>query len=165
MSAPAPCPSLVPASQTPTLGQRDKTHESGTTRGTENGTPSLRALADNILERNKLGQRVGKRVGQNLKSCPTTTIPVGQENNHLDPCQQRIYNPQKPLVPLFQSGGLGQRDSSGLPAGCPLDGWPFPETGCRFHPKLLARMMAEGTLPLPGGGCPLRRVCRLGRPD
>ena len=165
MSAPAPCPSLVPASQTPTPGQRDKTPESGTGRGTENGTKSLRALADNILERNKLGQRVGKRVGQNPKSCPTTTIPVGQENNHLDPCQQRIYNPQKPLVPLFQSGGLGQRDSDGLPAGCPLaTGGPVPAE-CRFEARFFARMVAEGTLPIPDGGCPLLKVCKLGRPD
>jgi hypothetical protein len=161
MSAPAPCPSLVPASQTPTLGQRDKTHESGTTRGTENGTPSLRALADNILERNKLGQRVGKRVGQEPVFCPTMDTVVGQQTHHLKPSQQRVSTPKNPLVPLFQSGGLGQRDSDALPAGCPLDGWPFPETGCRFHRRIFERLTAEGVLPA-GGPCPLRRVCKLG---
>jgi hypothetical protein len=162
MSAPTPCPSPVPASQTPTPGQRDKTLNSGTARGTENGTKSLKDLANNILERNRPGQRAGQRAGQSPISCPTATMPVGQENNQLNPYQQRIYNPQKPPVPLFQSVGLGQRDSSGLPAGCPLDGSTFPETGCRFHRRLFARLVAEGALPT-GGPCPLRRVCKLER--
>jgi hypothetical protein len=52
--------------------------------------------------------------------------------------------------------------SADLPEACPLLGGPHP-AGCRFHPKLLARLVAEGALPLPGGRCPLRAVCRLGR--
>jgi hypothetical protein len=51
-----------------------------------------------------------------------------------------------------------------LPRGCPLTGAPFPATGCRFHRRLFARLVAEGALPT-GGPCPLRRVCKLGRPD
>jgi hypothetical protein len=46
-----------------------------------------------------------------------------------------------------------------LPEGCPLLGGPVP-AGCRFEAKLLRRMMAEGALPLPGGRCPLRQVCK-----
>lgn len=49
-----------------------------------------------------------------------------------------------------------------LPVGCPLRGdGPHP-SGCCFHPKLLARLLAEGALPLPGGRCPLRGVCKVG---
>jgi hypothetical protein len=47
-----------------------------------------------------------------------------------------------------------------LPAGCPLLGDPVP-AGCRFDPRCLRRMVSEETLPLPGGGCPLRHVCGL----
>ncbi len=47
-----------------------------------------------------------------------------------------------------------------LPRGCPLLGGPHP-AGCRFHPKLLARLLSEGAMPLPGGRCPLRRLCRV----
>jgi len=133
MSAPAPCPGLVPASHPYTLGQRDKTQNPGTDRGTASGTASLKSLADSVLERNKLGQRVGKRVGQSPNSCPTQGTPVGQ------------------------------RGSDGLPDGCPLTGAPFP-AGCRFHRRLFARLANEGVLPMPNGGCPLRLVCRLGRP-
>jgi hypothetical protein len=49
-----------------------------------------------------------------------------------------------------------------LPRGCPLTGAPFPATGCRFHRRLFARLVAEGALPT-GGPCPLRRVCKLER--
>jgi hypothetical protein len=49
-----------------------------------------------------------------------------------------------------------------LPKGCPLRvGAPIPK-GCRFEARLFHRMMAEGTLPLPGGRCPLRTLCRVG---
>lgn len=48
-----------------------------------------------------------------------------------------------------------------LPKGCPLRvGAPIPK-GCRFEERLFHRMMAEGTLPLPGGRCPLRALCKL----
>lgn len=49
-----------------------------------------------------------------------------------------------------------------LPAGCPLLAGPVP-AGCCFHPKLLARLLAEGALPLPSGRCPLRTACKVGR--
>ncbi len=48
-----------------------------------------------------------------------------------------------------------------LPKGCPLRvGAPIPK-GCRFEARLFQRMIAEGTLPLPGGRCPLRALCKL----
>jgi hypothetical protein len=50
-----------------------------------------------------------------------------------------------------------------LPDQCPLaTGGPVP-AGCRFEARLLPRMKAQGTLPMPNGGCPLRAVCKLGR--
>jgi len=162
MSAPAPCPGLVPASHPYTLGQRDKTQNPGTDRGTASGTASLKSLADGVLERNKLGQRVGKRVGQSPNSCPTQGTPVGQQN-FSGILTNKAFTEKKTSVPLFESGGVGQRDSDGLPDGCPLTGAPFP-AGCRFHRRLFARLANEGVLPMPNGGCPLRLVCRLGRP-
>lgn len=53
-----------------------------------------------------------------------------------------------------------------LPSGCPLLGpGPHPD-GCRFDHRLLRRMIQEGTLPLPGGRCPLRQACKVeGRSD
>jgi hypothetical protein len=47
-----------------------------------------------------------------------------------------------------------------LPVGCPLLGGPFPET-CRFHPKLFRTLLEQGVIPLPGGRCPLRNICKL----
>lgn len=61
----------------------------------------------------------------------------------------------------------GQPTAMDLPAECPLrTRGPVPP-GCRFHPRLFDRLLAEGTLPMPGGGCPLLKVCRLreGRND
>lgn len=49
---------------------------------------------------------------------------------------------------------------SNLPEGCPILGGPVTG-GCRFDPRLFMRLMAEGTLPLPGGRCPYRHICRL----
>jgi hypothetical protein len=46
-----------------------------------------------------------------------------------------------------------------LPDGCPLNGGPVPDQ-CRFHHRLLRRMMAEGAID-PAGGCPLLSICRL----
>lgn len=48
-----------------------------------------------------------------------------------------------------------------LPVGCPLLGGPFPETGCRFHPRLFQTLFQQSVIPLPGGRCPLRTVCKL----
>lgn len=48
-----------------------------------------------------------------------------------------------------------------LPERCPLRGGPVPD-GCRFEEKLFHRMVREGTLPLPGGRCPLRHTCNEG---
>lgn len=66
----------------------------------------------------------------------------------------------------YQGGGLYDIPSwipkaPDLPKGCPLTGAPFPETGCKFHPRLFARLKAEGVLPLPGGRCPVRLACKL----
>jgi len=47
-----------------------------------------------------------------------------------------------------------------LPPDCPLQGGPVP-SGCRFEARLLARLIQEGALPLPGGRCPLRGVCKV----
>lgn len=49
-----------------------------------------------------------------------------------------------------------------LPQGCPLRTGCLIPKGCRFEARLFQRMMAEGTLPLPGGSCPLRALCRVG---
>jgi hypothetical protein len=48
-----------------------------------------------------------------------------------------------------------------LPEGCPLTGAPFPETGCRFHPRLFKTLHEQGVIPLPDGRCPLRNVCKI----
>jgi hypothetical protein len=49
-----------------------------------------------------------------------------------------------------------------LPHGCPLTGVPFPGTGCcAFEGRMLRRLLKTGALPLPGGRCPLRAVCKL----
>jgi hypothetical protein len=53
------------------------------------------------------------------------------------------------------------RPPADLPSGCPLTGAPFPETGCAFSEKMLRRLLQTGALPLPGGRCPLRRLCRV----
>lgn len=53
-----------------------------------------------------------------------------------------------------------------LPECCPLksenthpEALTKPPKGCRFHPRLFRRLMTEGTLPMPDGTCPMRRVC------
>jgi hypothetical protein len=163
MSAPAtkPRPTACPASHHQTLGQRDTALNPGTDRGTNSGTVSLKALADSVLERYELGQREKQRVGQSPIPCPTQGTTVGQQSFSESP-SNKGFTEENTSVPLFKSGGLGQRDSDALPDGCPLDGWPFPETGCRFHRRLFERLTAEGVLPA-GGPCPLRGVCKLGR--
>ena len=166
MSAPAkkPCPTPCPASHHQTLGQRDKALTPGTDRGTNSGTGTLRALAESVLERHKLGQREKRKVGQSQICCPTPGPTVGQQSFSESP-SDKGFTEKKSAVPLFQSGGLGQRDSDGLPAGCPLaTGGPVPAE-CRFEARFFARMVAEGTLPIPDGGCPLLKVCKLVRPD
>lgn len=50
-----------------------------------------------------------------------------------------------------------------LPAECPLRTRGMVPAECRFHPKLFARLVAEGALPMPDGGCPLLKVCKLGK--
>jgi hypothetical protein len=50
-------------------------------------------------------------------------------------------------------------DTWGLPVACPMLDQPVPEE-CRFEPKFFARMYDSGVL-LPGGPCPLRKVCKL----
>lgn len=49
-----------------------------------------------------------------------------------------------------------------LPAGCPLKSSGEVPTGCRFEPRFFRRMVENRTLPLPGGRCPMRAVCRQG---
>lgn len=165
------CPTACPASHPHTLGQRDKTPDPGTTRGTTRGTGSLKALADNVLGRNKLGQRERRGAGQASNSCPTATNPVGQELFENTP-SNKGFREERELVPHFFYGGLGQRDkeknggrvvppAGDLPDQCPLrTGGPVPAE-CRFHPKLFKRLLAEGALPMPDGSCPLRAVCKL----
>jgi hypothetical protein len=51
--------------------------------------------------------------------------------------------------------------AANLPEGCPLLGGPFPETGCRFHPRLFKTLYEQGVIPLPDGRCPLRNVCKI----
>jgi hypothetical protein len=46
-------------------------------------------------------------------------------------------------------------------SACPLTGAPFPETGCAFEGRMLRRLLKTGALPLPGGRCPLRRLCKV----
>ena len=50
--------------------------------------------------------------------------------------------------------------TANLPEGCPLLGGPVP-SGCRFDSRLFKRLFNEGVLPLPGGRCPLRNVCKI----
>jgi len=76
-----------------------------------------------------------------------------------------LATPTGPRTVIVSGNTAPDRTIAGdLPEGCPLDGWPFPETGCRFHRRIFERLTAEGVLP-PGGPCPLRGVCKLGRPD
>lgn len=53
------------------------------------------------------------------------------------------------------------RPPADLPSGCPLTGAPFPETGCAFDERMLRRLLQTGALPLPGGRCPIRRLCEV----
>jgi hypothetical protein len=74
-----------------------------------------------------------------------------------------LATPTGPRTVTVSGNTAPDRTTPGdLPEGCPLDGWPFPATGCRFHRRIFERLTAEGVLP-PGGPCPLRAVCRVGR--
>ena len=60
------------------------------------------------------------------------------------------------------SGGKYRLPVYPPPPGCPLaDPGALCPSGCQFETPMLRRMIAGGTLPLPGGRCPLRKICGL----
>ena len=85
MNAATTPPRFVPLSQSlgaGTVGQ-DRLH--GTSRGTSDGTSSLKSLANKVLQRSKVGQALGQPVGQGQKCCPTPSPPVGQKKEAVPP--------------------------------------------------------------------------------
>ena len=53
--------------------------------------------------------------------------------------------------------------STNLPTACPILTGIVPG-GCRFHPKIFNRLVAEGVLPFDGETCPIKSACNLARP-
>ena len=217
MSIENPCPTVP----TPYRGTAGQTPTLGTSSGASSGTKSLKALADRVLQRGKVGQGVGQGVGQEKKSCPIHPMAVGQENGLVPPAHEApprfsdatvfqgaptpaaidladvmlkyIADQQRPcteaeileavdadavmarnILNRLAVDGIAEALPGGLfdippypprlanlPQGCPLrTGCPIPK-GCRFEAWLFQRMIKEGTLPLPGGRCPLRSLCKL----
>jgi hypothetical protein len=71
----ADCPT-VPNPYRGTVGQQE---ENGTPSGTPGGTESLKALADKVLSKSKVGHPVGQKPGQSKNCCPTPPDTVGQQ--------------------------------------------------------------------------------------
>ena len=85
MSAATAQNDLVPLSHGLGAGTVGQSPISGTARGTSHGTASLKALANKVLQRSKVGQAMGQTVGQRQKSCPTLLTPVGQKKGAVPP--------------------------------------------------------------------------------
>lgn len=76
---------LVPLSQPLGRGTLGQSLKSGTSRGTNNGTTSLKSLANMVLQRSRVGQHVGQTMGQGQKPCPMRVEGVGQKNGVVPP--------------------------------------------------------------------------------
>ncbi len=116
------CPS-VPTLYPGTVGQLDKNREnSGTISGTANGTESLKALADKVLQKDKMGQCVGQSVGQSNIKCPKPVGQVGQSeidntngiynnSNNINNLHTIYGDDNKcPTFYLYGCGTVGQHD-------------------------------------------------------
>lgn len=170
------------------------------TVGETMGKPaSLKALADAVLERNRVcnqhatagekacnfslqndpqKQRACNRVSEGVahEECNPEKaefkgfrvfLPMERESCHTPPTGTSCINHVRSNATVQLAADLRDKPVFFLPSGapdlpehCPLKiGETTAPKGCRFHSKLLRRMITEGTLPMPDGTCPMRRVC------